>query len=108
MKGTALNCWLTPASHRLLHKLVDSKEGELVYCKGGGWWIGNSRVRGGRAVDNLIELCLIHRHAVSSDDYHVYTVRPEGLKVLEDDTHRRHQATSNRRRNRVLSIFCVN
>lgn len=78
--------YISTRAFKLLKKLSESEEDELVWCKGGGWWIDLSKVNG-RVVKELLTMVLISDQGFGSDTYLVYELNEEGRAMLEDPTY---------------------
>ena len=76
------NKHLTAGMHNLLWFIRDSDEEEVVYSKGGGWWVDITEVSG-RVVKALLKLCLL-RDVSDSENFLRYTLNEESIRVLDE------------------------
>lgn len=77
------NLYLSTRVRRLIERIRDSEEQELVCAHPGGWWVGDSRAWPPDCFA-LLRLVLIRRED-SSDDFERYTLYPQTLAMLADD-----------------------
>lgn len=71
---------LTQGQKRILERMLKTEE-ELVWCKGGGWWIGEHQTNG-RLAMSLIRACVISQ-MTSSHLCQIYTINETGRIALE-------------------------
>lgn len=74
--------YLTVGMLNMLQMLLESEDGEVVYEKGGGWWIDLEQVSG-RVVKSLLELCLVSERSYS-ETVRRYVLNSEGRQIFED------------------------
>lgn len=58
-------------------------ERELIWAKGGGWWLGDERV-GAKTAHYLLRLVLIKHVYGTRDEYEAYLPYPEVKRVLNE------------------------
>jgi hypothetical protein len=79
-----MNPYLTRGMFRALTEMERDDE-ELVWEKGGGWWIGDRRTNGKVGI-RLLLLCLVS----ASQDSHTgkferYDINEEGRRIIRED-----------------------
>lgn len=80
------NPFLTTRMRRLIEKIDESEEQEIIRASPGGWWVDNDRVFAPDAF-KLLRYCLIRREGMARDDFERYHLAPEALKMLTDADH---------------------
>ncbi len=83
-----INPYLTKGMWRVLYRMKNDEEadGELVYEKGGGYWVGLHRTTGA-LVNNLLRLCLLREDSHGDEGFQVYTLNSDAEGVLADLTY---------------------
>lgn len=71
---------LTSGQKRVLERM--KAEEELVWSKGGGWWIGEDQTNGRLALA-LLRACVISQMSTNRDDYQIYNINETGRIALE-------------------------
>ena len=66
----------------ILRALSKDDGTDLVYNKGGGWWIGNDQTTG-TVANSLIRHCAITLEDFGNDDYRSYRINETGMHILE-------------------------
>lgn len=72
---------LTRVQRRVLTIMRDDDQ-ELVYSRGGGWWLDLERTNGKLGL-GLLRLMLISPDSWASDDYQCYWINESGRRALE-------------------------
>lgn len=81
-----MNRYLTRASLNVIKKLQASKDGELTWERGAGWWVENGRVSAGPC-NHLLRLCLLRESYNNGKEYIVYELSSEIDRVLADENY---------------------
>lgn len=71
-------------ARNLLKRLMASEDRELVYSKGGGWWLDDTRIAG-RDATELLRFCLIRECSYSSTTMNIYVPDESEAARLEAD-----------------------
>lgn len=71
---------LTSGQRAVLKKM--KAEEELVWSKGGGWWIGEDRTNG-RLAMSLLRACAISQLDYTKEDFQIYVINETGRIALE-------------------------
>jgi len=72
---------LTKRQREVLQALADDDNLDLVFAKGGGWWLGNERTNGKLAL-SLIRLVLVNDISDTGDDLWRFTINDSGKRAL--------------------------
>lgn len=82
-----VNPYLTPGMCKIIRQIRDSEDQELICATPGGWWIDSDQVNAQNCF-RLLKLCLIRRiDPQNHEDYQIYQIYPEALKMLVDANH---------------------
>lgn len=75
---------VTTRARKLLQRIRDSEDQELVYAKGGGWVVDVDSVAGRDAWELLRFVLLRESYSARDGSYSVYEINPEGERLLAD------------------------
>lgn len=73
---------LTKRQREVLTLLRDDVDLDLVYSKGGGWWIGNDETNG-KLAKFLIQNILVSSDSGFASDFERYVINESGKRALE-------------------------
>ncbi len=77
---------VTTAERNLLIRIRDSEDGELVYEKGAGWWVGYDRVSA-QVVHGLLNKVLIRDTDNTAGVLEIYELNEEGEQAAVDPSY---------------------
>jgi hypothetical protein len=80
-----INRFLTRGTHAVLKRMRDDPDadGEIVWEKGAGWWVGNHRTSASVG-KGLLQLCLLHDEGGNSENFKRYTLNSDGRNIIDN------------------------